>query len=306
MSINGLLLVNKPEGITSHDVVYSARRKLGIKSIGHTGTLDPFATGLMVLVLGEATKLSDYLRDGDKAYTCKIKLGTSTKTGDITGEIIKKQEDVNIPAEQLEKAIRSCEGEMQLAVPIFSAIKIHGKKLYEYARDNQEVELPLKTMDFYNLEILSLNADSFEVHFHCSKGSYVRSWAQAVSEKLGVPATVETLHRTHSSIYHIDQAVDLEEVTTDSIQTKAFIPMKDCLPHYGAFTVRGKSQKLLKNGQIPHELDLRLGPHQRIAQKLGQSQFVKIINGDTGELLSLIDILPDSKPKIRRSFLIEK
>ncbi|MCH2535197.1 MAG: tRNA pseudouridine(55) synthase TruB [Bdellovibrionales bacterium] len=305
MSFHGLLLVNKPAGITSHDVVYAARRKLGIKSIGHTGTLDPFATGLMVLVLGEATKLSDYLRDGDKAYECKVKLGLSTKTGDITGEVV-RTENVDVSKGQLEKAILKCQGHLELPVPIFSAIKKQGKKLYEYARDNQEVELPIKSMSFFNLKILNLTTNEFSVHFHCSKGSYVRSWAQAVGQELNVPLTVETLHRTHSSVYHIDQAIKLDQLSEDAFQSPSFIPMKDCLPHYAAFTVKGKSKKLLTNGQIPHELDLRLGPHQRMAQKIGRSHFVRVLSGDSGELLSLIDVLPNAKSKIRRSFVVEK
>lgn len=305
MSFHGLLLVNKPAGITSHDVVYTARRKLGIKSIGHTGTLDPFATGLMVLVLGEATKLSDYLRDGDKAYECKVKLGLSTKTGDITGETV-QAETVDISKDKLEQAIEKCQGHLELPVPIFSAIKKQGKKLYEYARDNQDVELPIKSMSFFNLKILDMATDDFSVHFHCSKGSYVRSWAQAVAQELNVPMTVETLHRTHSSVYHIDQAIDFEQLSAEVFQSPSFIPMKDCLPHYAAFTVRGKSKKLLTNGQIPHELDLRLGPHQRMAQKVGKSHFVRVHSGDSGELLSLIDVLPNDKSKIRRSFVVEK
>lgn len=305
MSFHGLLLVNKPAGITSHDVVYTARRKLGIKSIGHTGTLDPFATGLMVLVLGEATKLSDYLRDGDKAYECKVKLGLSTKTGDITGETV-QAETVDISKDKLEQAIEKCQGHLELPVPIFSAIKKQGKKLYEYARDNQDVELPIKSMSFFNLKILDMATDDFSVHFHCSKGSYVRSWAQAVAQELNVPMTVETLHRTHSSVYHIDQAIDFDQLSADVFQSSSFIPMKDCLPHYAAFTVRGKSKKLLTNGQIPHELDLRLGPHQRMAQKVGKSHFVRVHSGDSGELLSLIDVLPNAKSKIRRSFVVEK
>ena len=305
MSFHGLLLVNKPAGITSHDVVYTARRKLGIKSIGHTGTLDPFATGLMVLVLGEATKLSDYLRDGDKAYECKVKLGLSTKTGDITGETV-QAETVDISKDKLEQAIEKCQGHLELPVPIFSAIKKQGKKLYEYARDNQDVELPIKSMSFFNLKILDMATDDFSVHFHCSKGSYVRSWAQAVAQELNVPMTVETLHRTHSSVYHIDQAIDFDQLSADVFQSSSFIPMKDCLPHYAAFTVRGKSKKLLTNGQIPHELDLRLGPHQRMAQKVGKSHFVRVHSGDSGELLSLIDVLPNDKSKIRRSFVVEK
>ena len=297
--------MNKPAGITSHDVVYTARRKLGIKSIGHTGTLDPFATGLMVLVLGEATKLSDYLRDGDKAYECKVKLGLSTKTGDITGETV-QAETVDISKDKLEQAIEKCQGHLELPVPIFSAIKKQGKKLYEYARDNQDVELPIKSMSFFNLKILDMATDDFSVHFHCSKGSYVRSWAQAVAQELNVPMTVETLHRTHSSVYHIDQAIDFDQLSADVFQSSSFIPMKDCLPHYAAFTVRGKSKKLLTNGQIPHELDLRLGPHQRMAQKVGKSHFVRVHSGDSGELLSLIDVLPNAKSKIRRSFVVEK
>lgn len=306
MSFHGLLLVNKPAGMTSHDVVYDARRKLGIKSIGHTGTLDPFATGLMVLVLGEATKLSDYLRDGDKAYACKVQLGISTNTGDITGSPESTQDQFDVTQQQITDSILSCEGDMELPVPIFSAIKKEGKKLYEYARENKEVELPIKSMKFFNLQINDIALKSFSVHFHCSKGSYVRSWAQAVGEKLNLPVTVETLHRTHSSRYTIEQAIEFEDLGPEVINSAAFIPMRHCLPQYRAFTVRGKSQRLLRNGQIPHELDLRLGPHQRSAQKTGDSEYIRVISGDNGELLSLIDVQPHAKPKIRRSFHTEK
>ena len=168
--MNGLLLVNKPTGMTSHDVVSVVRRALNTREVGHSGTLDPMASGLMVLLIGEATKLSSYVTEGNKSYEVGLKLGVTTDTLDTTGQVLTEKQ-VSSTDEDVQKSALALVGEMILPIPIFSAKKIDGKKLYEYAREGEAVEIPSKVMKFWNVETRENRA----FHLHCSKGSFIIS-----------------------------------------------------------------------------------------------------------------------------------
>lgn len=305
MSLHGLLLVDKPQGLTSHDVVSRVRQALKTREVGHSGTLDPLASGLMVLLLGEGTKLSDYILNGDKAYRVRVKLGIRTDSLDITGRILTHQ-DVTLDPEAIVKAAMGLQGEYQWQVPLYSAVKTDGKKLYEYAHNNQTpAQLPTKFMNFWNVEVLSFGKDFIEAHIWCSKGSYIRTWAFQLGETLGVGGVVETLERTISTPYHLTEAVSLvaiEEIADKVLQTPAYIPLGETLPGWPTVTVCGKNERLLNNGQVSHDLGQRLIMEQKESTQKQKAIGIKIISAATGRLLSILEAQPNRGLKIRRVF----
>ena len=300
--ISGLLLINKPAGITSHDVVYKVRRILNQKEVGHGGTLDPFATGLMVVLLGNATKVSDYIRNGNKAYRVLVELGVQTDTLDITGNIT-EEKTVDKSLDEITQAVTELSGDFNFEVPIFSAIKTGGEKLYNLARKKQEVELPKRDMSFFDLKIHDVKGKYIDVFFRCSKGTYVRTWANELGKALGTGARVNTLSREESMPYLLEDAIELSTLADVDLTKKNdfFIPFDEVLPHLQAFTVGGKSLRLMENGQVPFDLEGRLNSIQRQVYKTGQPEMVKVYNNE-GHLLSLIDITPGKGAKIKRVF----
>ncbi|MEQ1875297.1 MAG: tRNA pseudouridine(55) synthase TruB [Bdellovibrionia bacterium] len=254
--LDGLLLIDKPIGCTSHDLVAKARKILGFKAIGHAGTLDPMASGLMVLLAGEGTKLSDYILNGDKGYRVRIRLGTTTDTLDMTGQIL-TQTQVSVTREQIENVVREMQGALTLEVPIFSAVRVNGEKLYKAARRGDEVEEPKRIMTFHNVTLLDFGTDWFEVDMRCSKGSFVRSWSREAGRRLGTGAVVEVLRRTGSGPFDVSQAVPLNEEKVSS----GFVPMSQALPDWPGMVVDGKDRTLLENGQISYKLRARLKPY---------------------------------------------
>lgn len=297
-NFHGLVLVRKPSGVTSHDVVSRLRRILGTKSIGHAGTLDPMAEGLMVALVGEATKLSQYILEGDKAYHLKARLGVVTDTLDITGEILSTK-PVSVSLDQVRVAGLSLQGEMSLKVPIYSAIKIKGQKLYDYARNDEAVEVPHKDMKFWDVEFLGYDGEEAEFRFHCSKGSYVRSWIEALGQNLGCGATMSALTRTWSDPYALEQAVRLEDLELALQQGRAvaaMIPLEGALPKVKRVRVKGHDQTLLSNGQISHDLRSFLitlfNPQE--------DDIIQVFSLSSGKLMALVGIEKD------RGFVIKR
>lgn len=214
--IDGLILINKPKGWTSHDVVNKLRSILHQKKIGHTGTLDPMATGVLPVLLGNATKLSKYLIEHDKTYIAVIKLGLKTNTGDEEGEIIERKE-VNIDILEntyIEDVLKSFIGKQKQKPPMYSAIKINGKKLYEYARNNEFVEIPERDIEVYEAKLLEINRNELEIKIQLSvsKGTYIRKLCEDISEKLGTVGYMKELVRTRVDKYHIKDSIDLDYI----------------------------------------------------------------------------------------------
>lgn len=214
--IDGLILVNKPKGWTSHDVVNKLRSILHQKKIGHTGTLDPMATGVLPVLLGNATKLSKYLIEHDKTYIAVIKLGIKTNTGDEEGEIIERKE-VNIDILKntyIEDVLKSFIGNQKQKPPIYSAIKINGKKLYEYARNNEFVEIPERDIEVYEAKLLEINKNEVEIRIQISvsKGTYIRKLCEDISEKLGTVGYMKELERIRVDKYYIKDTLDLDYI----------------------------------------------------------------------------------------------
>ncbi len=304
--LNGLLLIDKPQDLTSHDVVARLRKILGMRAIGHTGTLDPLATGMMVMVLGEATKLSDYLMATDKAYSLKIKLGVTTDSLDRTGKVLTEQ-DGRVAPERVRQAVAELSGDFDWQVPLFSAAKVDGKKLYEHGRagTGSEVVRPTKRMKFWDVQILELGEDRLEVSLGCSKGSFVRTWASQLGEKLGTGAMVEELRRLRVGPWEIDRCSTLEQMemhrAEESGAGPAFVPMGQALPDLRPVVAGPREIKLVTNGQIPRDLGSRLMFEQKQAIQTQLPVYIKVLTG-TGDLLAILAAEPGQGLKIRRVF----
>ena len=212
--MDGILYINKPKDWTSFDVVAKLRRVLHTKSIGHTGTLDPQATGVLVLLVGKATKILPYLEKSRKEYIAEIEFGKKTDTGDIWGNVIETGEIKDVSETMLTDALNSFLGHSMQKPPMVSAIKKDGKKLYEYARAGIEIEVEKRPIEIFEIELLNLNPVRFRVV--CSAGTYVRSLCEDIAEKLGMLGTMSSLVRTKVENISLDECVDLMDVSEDT------------------------------------------------------------------------------------------
>lgn len=203
---NQLLLVDKPKGITSFDVIRILRKELGIKKIGHAGTLDPFATGLLILGVEKGTKLLSTLIGLTKTYEAEILLGIKTNTGDITGAVIEERTVPNMSSTDIEKAVQEFIRTHELKVPMYSAIKKEGKALYEYAREGKEIEVPLKKMTVRDMKVISVNLSTVHIFFDVTSGSYIRTLVEKFAENLGTVGTVVNLRRLSVGEYRVENA----------------------------------------------------------------------------------------------------
>ena len=241
--MNGILLIDKPVGKTSHDIIYAVRRALQMKRVGHAGTLDPMATGVLVVLVGKATKVSDFLLNKDKRYRAGILLGCETDSYDMDGTVIKRCEP-NISEEQFKTVLYQFIGEQTQIPPMFSAIKQIGKKLYEMARTGIEVESKGRDITIYSLDLLSFNDSHAEVEVHCSKGTYIRSLAHDIGTKLGCGACLNSLKRCASGQFFIDDAVTLEQLEQGEY---TLIPTHSVFP-YPSVTVNKEQEQRIRNG----------------------------------------------------------
>jgi len=214
----GLLLMDKPAGLTSHDVVNVARRALGTKAIGHTGTLDPFATGLLVLATGRATKLMPYLEKSEKTYEAVMVLGLTTDTLDMTGAITEESDCLDLSDESISDSIQGFIGPMKQKVPAYSAVKKDGKKMYEYARKGQNMpDIPAREIMINNISVKNIqrnNNGKIEVSFETSvsKGTYIRQLAYDIGQRLKTPACLKELRRIKVGAYSIEDAFNMDEL----------------------------------------------------------------------------------------------
>lgn len=212
---SGVLLVNKPKGITSRDVVNKLEKIYDTKKIGHNGTLDPMAEGLLVITINKTTKINELLTSVDKEYIASVKVGIETDTLDLEGKIVKTS-DKRVSKDMLDNLFKEFIREYLQEVPKYSAIKVNGKKLYEYARSNKEIELPKRRVIIKELELLDYNKDSFKFRCVVSKGTYIRSLIKDMGEFLNIPCTMSSLIRTRQGKFRLDNAIDLEDVTINS------------------------------------------------------------------------------------------
>ena len=246
--MQGFLLLNKPSGITSFGAVAKCKHLTGEKRIGHTGTLDPMATGVLPVFIGRATALSSYLLDAEKTYTATVKLGVSTDTLDITGNVVATS-DVNVTNEQIKDVLSGFMGKSMQVPPAFSAIKKDGVRMYKLARNGEAPKLPEREIEIFDIKLISPLSDNNEFSFSAtvSKGTYIRSLARDIGEKLGCPATLSALCRTSASGFPLDLCVNLDDLTEENIKTY----LKDeefAVKHLKAIDVTAKQAVRFSNG----------------------------------------------------------
>ena len=247
--MNGIIIVNKPYGYTSRDIVNILCKKFKTKRIGHTGTLDPIATGVLILCIGSATKLVEALTSDDKEYIATVELGTLTDTLDNTGNVF-KEEKTNVNVNQIKKALEKMQGVYEQEVPIYSAVKINGKKLYEYAREGINVDLPKRMVNIKSLELINNikyenNKTTFQIRCHVSKGTYIRSLVNDIAHELGTVGTMTSLNRVKQGIFNISDAYTLEDIENDNYK---LLSIKEALSNVKQVIVSGEVLFKIKNG----------------------------------------------------------
>lgn len=254
----GILSINKAKDMTSHDVVSILRKKLNMKKIGHTGTLDPMATGVLPICIGNATRVAEYIVEQGKSYKAEFKFGIRTTTYDITGDIIERSDNVNFSQEEIENVLRNFRGEISQKPPIYSAIKVDGKKLYEYARENKEVDVKSRNVNIYELDLIEISGDICKIHVKCSKGTYIRSLINDIGESLGSYATMTSLVRTSVGRFTIDKSIDIsniDNISKDDLLAK-LISIDDAVYNLNSINLSEEFKFRLINGQRINIKDL--------------------------------------------------
>ena len=251
--MNAVILVNKDKGKTSRDIVNNLTKVFNTKRIGHTGTLDPIAQGVLVICINKYTKLVNSLMSLDKQYIGTITLGVKTDTFDITGKVL-EQKDVSVSKENIEKVFSSLIGKYEQVVPIYSAKKVNGKKLYEYARNGEEVKLPINEVDIYNLELISYEDNKIVFKCNCSKGTYIRSLIQTICEKLNVIGTMSDLIRTKQGNFDISNTYTIKDIENGNYK---MLSVKDLFDYtrYDKNKVKIKKEILDLNLFVPQLVD---------------------------------------------------
>lgn len=217
--LDGILIVNKPQGITSHDVVDYARKKLGMKRIGHAGTLDPLATGVLIILVGRTTKFFNAFSGLDKEYLATVTLGKTTTSGDSQGEIIESFDFSHVSEEKAQATLRSFIGESEQVPPMVSAIKYKGRKLYQLARAGIEVPRQPRKVNIKELRLLKFNLPDIELYLRCSKGTYVRKLAEDIGERLECGGYISKIQRISVGEFNIKEAVDIEEINAHNLKS---------------------------------------------------------------------------------------
>lgn len=244
--MNGILIVNKSQDFTSRDVVNKVGGILKTKKVGHTGTLDPIATGVLVICIGNTTKLCEVLTSEYKEYIATIKLGIKTDTLDTTGEIIEKK-DFNITESQIKEVLFSFLGHSTQVTPIYSAVKVNGKKLYEYARAGIEVELPTREINITNIELISFNNDEIVFKTTVSKGTYIRALIDDICKKLNTVGTMSSLIRTKQGNFKIEDSYTIEDIENGNYK---LITIEEALSNLESLTIDEDIYNKVKNGSI--------------------------------------------------------
>lgn len=284
--MDGILIIDKPVGPTSHDIVSSVRKILKEKKVGHTGTLDPAATGVLPLVLGKATKLARYVTGGDKRYLAKFKLGITTDTLDAEGTVITER-PVNVTEEQVRAAVKKFTGEIDQTPPMYSAKKIEGQRLYELARQGVTVEREAKRVTVHAMDILSIELPHVTIDVTCSAGTYVRVLAQDIGEELGCGAHLETLRRTAAGAFTIDEAVTLEALADDpSLVKTRMLPLARALSQLPTISLPPGVVKMVTNGHQLCVADLRTLDTPEFAE----NATIALVSDD-GELIAVAQAL---------------
>ena len=254
--MQGIIIINKPQGFTSQDVVSKVKKILNVKKAGHTGTLDPMATGVLPVLIGNYTKLSKYLIEHDKTYIAKIKLGEKRSTGDQEGEIIQKKEvkEEIFVEDYISNIVKSFLGKQKQIPPMYSAIKIDGKKLYEYARNGIKVDVPPRDIEIYDISLLNFNKELLEIEISvsCSKGTYIRALCEDIAKKMGTVGYMSSLNRILVDKFSIKNAIDFETLeynkNNEEYLKANIFTMEEVFDNFPKLKLNSNKLKLFLNG----------------------------------------------------------
>lgn len=294
--MNGIIVIDKPAGKTSHDVVDIVRKATSTKKVGHTGTLDPMATGVLVLLLGQATRIARFLELEPKEYMAEAVFGISTSTQDITGEVI-KESALKPDQGQVEKIIPKYLGSISQIPPMVSAVKIGGKPLYKLARQGKEVERKARTVTIYKLEMLDFfdKDDRSHAVFRvvCSGGTYVRTLVHDIGEELGMGATLSSLRRTRVGSYTLNNALSISDLSNEQHLLDRLVSMDDALSHLAEAVANTDAVRLILNGR---EIDR----HNLVSHfgAIKTNEFIRIKSSE-GQLLAIGQVLDAKNLKIK-------
>ena len=247
MEMNGVLIVDKPQGKTSHAIVAAVRRLCKTRRVGHTGTLDPLATGVLPVCVGNATKAADMLTSSDKRYLAVFRLGMRTDTLDITGNVL-EENTIAVTSEDVKKAVKSFTGTILQVPPMYSAIKKDGRKLYELAREGKEIEREAREITVYSLDITDISLPYVSIDVSCSKGTYIRSLCDDIGTALGCGAVMTQLRRTKASAFNADNAHTLEELEAAEDISKMLVPTDSLFSDLPEIHLNEKQERSIVNG----------------------------------------------------------
>lgn len=245
--MNGVLNIFKNKGMTSFDVVSRVRKIANEKKVGHTGTLDPEAEGVLPVCIGKATKIIDYIMDSEKGYSVKFKLGIKTTTYDLEGEVLEERDTSSLTEKEVEEAINSFKGEYSQVPPMFSALKKNGVRLYDLARKGIEVEREGRNIKIYNIENINIELPYVSMDVTCSKGTYIRSLCYDIGEKLNVFATMTELKRFKTSFFSEDDSINIDDLNKENIK-EHLISIEEALKNYPEIYLTKGYDKLIING----------------------------------------------------------
>src|SRR5512136_2342677 len=293
-AISGVLVVDKPVGMTSHDVVQAIRTGTGLRRAGHTGTLDPRASGVLVILVGPAVRLSEFVSASDKRYQAIIRLGSTTDTFDADGKFTRANEPVNVTEEQFEEVLTRFIGEIEQTPPPYSAVKVHGRKAYEMAREGEEVDLAPRKIQVHHLEVLEWAPPEVVIDVHCSSGTYVRSLANDVGNALGCGAYLVGLRRTKSGRFSLRDAVPLrklQEAFTAGNWYQYLIPAAEALAEWPAIELNPDQVEEVKHGhRVKAEPEAKPGLVRGVSMAGELIAIMDLVTGEDG-------VTPEWQPK---------
>jgi tRNA pseudouridine55 synthase len=286
-AISGVLVVDKPVGMTSHDVVQAIRTGTGLRRAGHTGTLDPRASGVLVILVGPAVRLSEFVSASDKRYQAIIRLGSTTDTFDADGKLTESNRPVDVTEEQFEKALSAFVGEIEQTPPPYSAVKVQGRKAYELARAGEEVELAPRKITVYHLEVLEWAPPEAVIDVHCSSGTYVRSLANDLGAALGCGAYLVGLRRTKSGRFSLREATPLRKLQ-EAFQAgnwyQYLIPAAEALAEWPAVELNPDDVENVRHGhRVRATSGAKAGMVRGVSTQGELVALMDLVAGETGE-----------------------
>ena len=282
-TISGVLIVNKHAGVTSHRIISSCRKLFDTSRVGHTGTLDPMATGVLPILIGRAAKASDYIMAHDKEYLCEMKLGITTDTEDVTGETLTTSD--SIPSEEeVMKAVSMFVGKISQVPPMYSAIKVGGRKLVDIAREGGEVERKAREVEIYSIDTRKIADDLYEMRVNCSKGTYIRTLCADIGAKLGCGAAMASLVRTRTGAFTLDDCVSIEDLDNMTYEERLTLPkpVESLFMDLEEVTVPDYYAKLLRGGTPLFQKKLRRSYEDgQLVRVRNQGMFIALGRAET-------------------------